>query len=184
MAKLNTTYVYKQFMNSVKKAKEDVEERLVALLDRIGKDTTDKVKEYVNLYFYDSVAPSDAYNRLAGAGGFLDTITYEINVKDISVKIYCDWEKLNFSPDPGHLGHHIGFDGEHFTTGLYDYIMDGNWHSSKIVAKPRHYCNGIQPELAESINKWLGDYATKKVRDNLANAGYDVKIINQDLSTY
>ena len=184
MTKLNATYVYKQFMNSVKKAKEDVEERLVALLDRIGKDTTDKVKEYVNLYFYDSVMSSDSYNRLAGAGGFLDTITYEINVKDISVKIYCDWEKLNFSPDPGHLGHHIGFDGEHFTTGLYDYIMDGNWHSSKIVAKPRHYCNGIQPELAESINKWLGDYATKKVRDNLANAGYDVKIINQDLSTY
>ena len=51
MTKLNATYVYKQFMSSVKKAKEDVEKRLVSLLDRIGKDTTDKVKEYVNLYF-------------------------------------------------------------------------------------------------------------------------------------
>ena len=50
MTKLNATYVYKQFMSSVKKAKEDVEKRLVSLLDRIGKDTTDKVKEYVNFF--------------------------------------------------------------------------------------------------------------------------------------
>ena len=183
MTKLNATYVYKQFMSSVKKAKEDVEKRLVSLLDRIGKDTTDKVKEYVNLYFYDSVAPSDAYNRLAGAGGFLDTITYEIDKSNISVKIYCDWERLNFSADPGHFGHHIGFDGEHFTTGLYDYIMDGNW-SGGIVARPRNYCSGIWPELSDSINQWLGDYATKRVREDLSNAGYSVIINNASLSKY
>ena len=78
MTKLNATYVYKQFMSSVKKAKEDVEKRLVSLLNRMGEDITNKIKDYVNMYFYDSVAPSDAYNRLAGAGGFLDTITYEM----------------------------------------------------------------------------------------------------------
>lgn len=183
MAKLNTTYVYRQFMNSVKKAQEDVEERLMALLDRIGKDTTNKVKEYVNLYFYNSVAPSNIYNRLAGAGGFLDTITYEVNTSDISVKIYCDWERLNFSADPGYLGHHIGFDGSHFTTGLYDYIMDGHW-SGGIVAQPRNYCGGIWPELSDSMNQWLGDYATRKVRENLSKAGYNVIINNATLSRY
>ena len=51
MIKLNATYVYKQFMSSVKKAKEDVEKRLVSLLNRMGEDITNKVKEYVNLYF-------------------------------------------------------------------------------------------------------------------------------------
>lgn len=183
VAKLNTTYVYRQFMKAVSNAQNDVEDRLVSLLDRIGKDTTNKVKEYVNLYFYDSIAPSANYNRLAGAGGFLDTITYEVNASSISVTIYCDWNRLNFSADQGFLPHHMGYNGEHFTTGLYDYIIDGRWPGG-IVAAPSNMCSGIGPQLAASINSWLGDYATKKVRDNLAKAGYDVYIRNSDLNTY
>lgn len=184
MAKrLNASYAYRQFSAALKKAQDDVEDRLAALLDRIGKDTTDKVKEYVNLYFYNSINPSDSYNRLAGAGGFLDTITYEVSTATLSVTIYCDWTRLSFSPDPGYFGHHIGFDGSHFTTGLYDYIINGDWPGG-IVSKPANYCSGIGDELSQSINKWLGNYATKRVRDSLKQAGYDVSIVNSDLSTY
>lgn len=177
----NTTYAYKQFSKAVHAASKDTMIVFDKMLEKMGKETVKKTKEYVMQLFYNSVPPSDAYNRLMDAGGFLDTISY--NVYDHHLQIYCDWTRLHFGSDPGYMPHHINTsNGRAFTTGLYDYIMNGQWPGGK-VSRPQHMVmsGGISEELSKEINEWLGNYATNALVNNLKAIGYDVDVIDTKL---
>lgn len=180
----NTTYAYKQFTKALNKGEKDIGVIAEKALAKMGAEVTKKVKEYVMNLFYSSVPSSTAYHRLMNAGGFLDTISYRIEKEggsDIAhLVIFCDWTKLYFGTDPGYMPHHMNAKtGEHFTAGLYDYIMNGEWPGGR-VSKPQHtvMSGGISEELSRSINDWLGNFATRKVYENLKRAGYDVTIIS------
>lgn len=169
------------FTKALNNAESDVMSRFDKMLERMGKEVVKKTKEYVMQLFYSSVPPSDAYNRLMDAGGFLDTISYE--VYNHHLEIYCDWTRLHFGSDYGYLPHHMNTrTGDAFTTGLYDYIMNGDWPGGR-VPKPQHtvMSGGISKQLSEEINKWLGSYATNAVVENLKRAGYDVSVISTNL---
>lgn len=180
---LNTRYAYRQLMNSIKNAKADIEDRIQKLLVRIAKDTTQRIKEYVLDFFYYQVPDSNVYDRLGEMGGFLGTITYEIDSKNLSIRIYCDWNKLKFiSGGVGKLPHHIDvYTGERFTEGLYDYIMYGEWNRITLPNSILNGFDGISEELQREINDWLNDYLTTTVVNALEREGIRVKIINKNI---
>lgn len=180
---LSSRYAYKQLMSSIKNAKQDIEYRIQKLLVRIAKDTVAKLKEYIMDFFYNSVPESEVYDRLGEMGGFLGTVTYEIDYDNLSIKIHCDWEKLKFtSGGPGKLPHHIDvYTGELFTTGLYDYIMYGEWNSNNLPNSIKNGFDGISEELQEEINLWLENYLTTRIKNSLEKEGINVKILNKKL---
>lgn len=180
---LSSRYAYRQLMNSIKNAKQDVEYRIRKLLVRIAKDTVSKIKEYVLDFFYYSTPISLAYDRLGEMGGFLGTISYEIDESNLSIRIYCDWDKLKFDyGEYGKLPHHIDLTtGEMFTTGLYDYIMYGDWNKENLPMSIRSGFNGISDELQKEINQWLEQYLTTRIAQSLEKEGIKVTIINKSL---
>lgn len=180
---LSFRYAYRQLMNSIKNAKQDVEYRIKKLLVRIAKDTVSKIKEYVLDFFYYSTPTSPAYDRLGEMGGFLGTISYEIDESNLSIRIYCDWDKLKFDyGEYGKLPHHIDLTtGEMFTTGLYDYIMYGDWNKENLPMSIRSGFNGISDELQKEINQWLEQYLTTRIAQSLEKEGIKVTIINKSL---
>lgn len=180
---LSTRYAYKQLMSSIHQAKNDIEYRIKKLLVRIAKDTVEKIKEYVLDFFYNAVPESEVYDRLGEMGGFLGTITYEIDESNLSIKIFCDWEKLKFtSGGPGKMPHHIDvYTGELFTEGLYDYIMYGEWNRSMLPKSILNGFDGISEKLQKEINDWLNDYLTSKIINALEQEGIKVKIINRNI---
>lgn len=180
---LSTRYAYKQLMSSINQAKNDIEYRIKKLLVRIGKDTVEKIKEYVLDFFYNSVPESNVYDRLGEMGGFLGTITYEVDESNLSIKIFCDWEKLKFtSGGPGKMPHHIDvYTGELFTEGLYDYIMYGDWNRTMLPKSIINGFDGISEELQKEINDWLNDYLTSKIVNALEQEGIKIKIINKNI---
>lgn len=180
---LSSRYAYRQLMNSIKNAKQDVEYRIKKLLVRIAKDTVSKIKEYVLDFFYYSTPTSPAYDRLGEMGGFLGTISYEIDESNLSIRIYCDWDKLKFDyGEYGKLPHHIDLTtGEMFTTGLYDYIMYGDWNKENLPMSIRSGFNGISDELQKEINQWLEQYLTTRIAQSLEKEGIKVTIINKSL---
>lgn len=180
---LSTRYAYKQLMSSINQAKNDIEYRIKKLLVRIGKDTVEKIKEYVLDFFYNSVPESNVYDRLGEMGGFLGTITYEVDESNLSIKIFCDWEKLKFtSGGPGKMPHHIDvYTGELFTEGLYDYIMYGDWNRTMLPRSIINGFDGISEELQKEINDWLNDYLTSKIVNALEQEGIKIKIINKNI---
>lgn len=180
---LGSRYAYKQLMNSIKNAKQDVEYRIKKLLVRIAKDTVSKIKEYVLDFFYYSTPTSPAYDRLGEMGGFLGTISYEIDESNLSIRIYCDWDKLKFDHgEYGKLPHHIDLTtGEMFTTGLYDYVMYGDWNKKNLPMSIRSGFDGISVELQKEINEWLEQYLTAKIAQSLEQEGINVTIINKNL---
>lgn len=180
---LSSRYAYKQLMSSIKNAKQDIEYRISKLLIRIAKDTVSKIKEYVLDFFYYSTPTSLAYDRLGEMGGFLGTISYEIDESNLSIRIYCDWDKLKFDyGEYGKLPHHIDLTtGEMFTTGLYDYIMYGDWNKENLPMSIRSGFNGISDELQKEINQWLEQYLTTRIAQSLEKEGIKVTIINKNL---
>lgn len=180
---LSSRYAYRQLMNSIKQAKDDIEYRIQKLLDKIAQDTVSKIKEYVLDFFYYSVPESEVYDRLGEMGGFLGTITYKVDKDNLSIKIFCDWEKLKFiSGGPGKMPHHIDvYTGELFTEGLYDYIMYGEWNRSMLPKSIINGFDGISDKLQEEINDWLDGYLTSKIASALEEKGINVKILNKDL---
>lgn len=180
---LSSRYAYRQLMNSIKNAKQDIEYRISKLLIRIAKDTVSKIKEYVLDFFYYSTPTSPAYDRLGEMGGFLGTISYEIDESNLSIRIYCDWDKLKFDyGEYGKLPHHIDLTtGEMFTTGLYDYIMYGDWNKENLPMSIRSGFNGISDELQKEINQWLEQYLTARIAQSLEKEGIKVTIINKNL---
>lgn len=180
---LSTRYAYKQLMSSINQAKNDIEYRIKKLLVRIAKDTVEKIKEYVLDFFYNSVPESNVYDRLGEMGGFLGTITYEVDESNLSIKIFCDWEKLKFtSGGPGKMPHHIDvYTGELFTEGLYDYIMYGDWNRTMLPKSIINGFDGISEELQKEINDWLNDYLTSKIVNALEQEGIKIKIINKNI---
>lgn len=180
---LSSRYAYRQLMNSINNAKQDVEYRIRKLLVRIAKDTTNKIKEYVVEFFYRATPTSIAYDRLGEMGGFLGTISYEIDEQNLSIRIYCDWNKLKFDRGSyGKLPHHIDLTtGEMFTTGLYDYVMYGEWNKENLPMSIRSGFDGISDELQEQINNWLENYLTTRITNALEKEGINVKILNKDL---
>lgn len=180
---LSTRYAYKQLMSSINQAKNDIEYRIKKLLVRIGKDTVEKIKEYVLDFFYNSVPESNVYDRLGEMGGFLGTITYEVDESNLSIKIFCDWGKLKFtSGGPGKMPHHIDvYTGELFTEGLYDYIMYGDWNRTMLPKSIINGFDGISEELQKEINDWLNDYLTSKIVNALEQEGIKIKIINKNI---
>lgn len=180
---LSTRYAYKQLMSSINQAKNDIEYRIKKLLVRIAKDTVEKIKEYVLDFFYNSVPESNVYDRLGEMGGFLGTITYEVDESNLSIKIFCDWEKLKFtSGGPGKMPHHIDvYTGELFTEGLYDYIMYGDWNRTMLPKSIINGFDGISEELQKEISDWLNDYLTSKIVNALEQEGIKIKIINKNI---
>ena len=148
---------------------ESYEREARNILMAIAQEGVKKIKEYIKKYFYDETSESPYYERLAEQGGFLATISYTIIDKHgmpNQIRIYCDWDKLKrvirpYSPgQTPQFDAHNGFDNKKFTEGLYDYIMNGEWHSP--------YGHALTDGIGKGVNDELSNLLTGRARQEIA----------------
>lgn len=176
--KLKNTYAAKQFMKSFNNQLEDLQERVYKLADKIGKETVERVQDYIRIYYYEAYPEGDNYERLGMNGGFMGAIRYEVEDTGWSVyiNIIFDASKLVF----GHTGSkmlpsHVDLDSgaKHFTTGLYNYMMYGEWPSNKGRNTVAPDFTGLDDggKLSEYISSWLNEYVSDRLREAMAQSG-------------
>lgn len=130
-------------------------------LNKIGKDTVDKLKEYTKKYWYSNYTPSD-YQRTYS---FLNTIRYRIFPSIPRVAIFYDFRLLDHAVNKDGWGTHVGFDGKQFNEGLVQFIENGTFYSGNKGASPRAGKGGSG--AIEKTEKWLEEYLDKEVKRRL-----------------
>ena len=177
---LKNTYAAKQFMKAINQKLSNAEERLNKLIIKIAEDTVKRVQDYIRINYYVAYPEGDNYERLGMNGGFMGAITYDYDNSSREVKIKFDSSLLIF----GHKGSaeeypsHIE-NRQHFTQGLYDYMMYGEFPSYKknIIAQDFLGLNHDE-QMDKEISDWLTEYATGKIKDELKKEGFDFRGLN------
>jgi len=171
--KLKNTYAAKQFMKAYNQQLDSLQKRLSKLVEKIAKETVSRVQDYIRINYYEMYPEGDNYERLGMNGGFMGAITYDFDPSGPSATIYFDAFKLVF----GHKGSkvlpsHIEA-GQHFTQGLYDYMMLGEWPSGKQSNTVAPNFTGLNTygEMDDAITDWLNDYISDRVWQAMSDSG-------------
>lgn len=181
----NSSMAMKQLLNALEEKRKEAKKAMIPALNNIGKELTDKIKQFVWWRFYETYPESERTNRLGEDGGFLGTISYKVNEANLSVEIYCDWDKLYIEPDQNDSKfphHYDAYTGEAFVEELYDYIYYGKWPYSY---KPRPIIKGfkgISKDLQRQLNQMINNYVLKEMNKALRAAGINGKIVNKNLT--
>lgn len=111
-------------------------------------------------------------------GGFMGAITYEYDSASKTAEIIFDASKLYFGNRGGSkLPSHIER-GQHFTQGLYDYMMYGEFPSYKTNNIAFGF-EGLDYGMSEYISEWLTDYASGKIREELRKQGFSIDSVGK-----
>lgn len=184
-SKFNSNAAMKQLLSALEKKRQEAKNAMIPALNKIGKEITEKIKEFVWYRFYDTYPESDRTNRLADDGGFLGTISYRVDESKLSIEVYCDWDKLYIGPDADenmYPHHYDAYTGEAFVEELYDYIYYGKWPYSYKPRPIRKGFKGISKELQQQLNKMIDNYVLKEINSALKAAGINGKIVNKSLT--
>lgn len=163
----------------------EIKKAIIPTLYEIGEELTSKIKEFVWYKFYQSYKESDRTNRLGEDGGFLGTISFKIDESNLSVKIYCDWDKLYIGEDSNsyYFPHHIdAYTGELFVEDLYNYIYYGEWPYSLKPQSIKHGFKGLSKSLQKEVNKYIDEYISKKIKAALNSLGINSLVVNRKIS--
>lgn len=163
----------------------EIRKIIIPVLYKVGEELTSKIKEFVWYKFYQSYKESERTNRLGEDGGFLGTITFKVDEKKLSVKVYCDWDKLYIGADSDsyYFPHHIdAYTGELFVQDLYNYIYYGEWPYSLKPQSIKHGFRGLSESLQKEVNKYIDEYLALKINSALQSSGIKSKIINRKIS--
>lgn len=171
---LGNTNAYRKLTQKVQEKVDEAQKEIENALTDIGEQTVKKIKEYVKLYYYNAYPEGDNYNRLEEKGGFLHTISYEVNVSNFSIKIYCDWSLLAVSDKPDPKFPHHWENGQAFTYGLYDYMMYGSWPFSRSNRVIQAGFRGIDEDMTKEIKDFLDWYVSDLVSARLEKLGFNV----------
>lgn len=150
-------YINSEFDKLVKQSQKSVKDEL----NKIGKETVAKLKEYTKKYWYDNYSPSD-YQRTYS---FLKTIKYRIFPATPRVAIFYDFRLLEHSVNKDGWGAHVGFNGKYFNEGLVEFIENGNFYSGNKGLSPRAGKGGSG--AIEKTEKWLQEYLDEEVKRRL-----------------
>lgn len=176
---LKNTYAAKQFMKAINQRMSNVEERLDKLIIKIAEDTVKRVQDYIRLNYYVAYPEGDNYQRLGFDGGFIGAIRYDYDKSSRQVKIIFDSSRLRFNIKgskkyPSHIEN-----GQHFTQGLYDYMMYGEFPSYKNnTVAPDFLGLNYDEQMDNEISDWLTDYATGKIKTEMEKEGFSFKGLN------
>lgn len=173
---LKNTYAAKQFMKAINQKLSSTEERLNKLIIKIAEDTVKRVQDYIRINYYVAYPEGDNYERLDVNGGFMGAITYDYDKSSRQVKIIFDSSRLRFNIKgskkyPSHIEN-----GQHFTQGLYDYMMYGEFPSYKNnTVAPDFLGLNYDEQMDREISDWLTNYATGRIREELEKEGLDFR---------
>ena len=130
------------------------------ILQKIGEDTVNKVRVYIRMYWYNRYSPED-YERTQS---LLEAVSYQI--KNNTVVIYIDEEKLEHGTPFKKWGQHVGFDGSDFGAGLMEFIENGVFDSGK-TGSPNNPRIGNGSEAIRRTTEWLNKYINDEVKRRL-----------------
>ena len=176
---LKNTYAAKQFMKAINQMLANAEEKLDKLIIKIAEDTVKRVQDYIRLNYYVAYPEGDNYERLGMNGGFMGAVTYDYDKNSRQVKIKFDSSLLAF----GHKGSkkfpsHVE-NGKHFTHGLYDYMMYGEFPSYKTnTVAPDFLGLNYDEQMDNEISDWLTSYATGKIKTEMEKEGFSFNGLN------
>lgn len=149
---------YKYTISKSKEIDNLLKKKVSEILDIVGEDVVQKLKEYIKKYWYDTYSP-ECYKR---TGNLINSVKYE---KSRSyVYIYIDEYELgsavNFS-EPWNT--HAGFDAEVFGAGLMEFIENGRYDSGKIGSKSNPRI-GYSAKVIRRLNTWLKRYVDNEIK--------------------
>lgn len=182
---LNTNKAINLIKKRIEEREKEIRIIVVPVLYQVGEELTNKIKEFVWYKFYKSYKESDRTNRLGEDGGFLGTITYKVDEKKLSLKIYCDWDRLYIGEDSNsyYFPHHIDtYTGELFVEDLYNYIYFGEWPYSLKPQAIKHGFKGLSEPLQKKVDKYMDEYLSKKIKLALQSHEINAKIVNKKIS--
>lgn len=182
---LNTNKAFDLIKKRIEEKENEIRRAVVPVLYSVGEELTNKIKEFVWYKFYKSYEESDRTNRLGEDGGFLGTISFKVDEAKLSVKVYCDWDRLYIGEDVNseYFPHHIdAYTGELFVEDLYNYIYYGEWPYSLKPKSIKHGFKGLSKPLQKEVNNYIDEYLSKKIKSSLQSIGINVKIINRKYS--
>lgn len=149
---------YEYTISKSKEVEKLLQKELKDILETIGKDVSNKVKEYIQRYWYDTYTPEN-YNR---SWSLLKSVTYK--VYDDYVEVYIDEDEFVYSLGDGeYWGRHTGFDGEKFGSGLIEFVENGKFNSGKI-GSPSNPRVGDASRAIKKVNTWLKRYVRNELR--------------------
>ena len=154
-----------------KRIKTNLNNSINKKLDKIGKETRDKLHEYATEW-YDDYHPID-YHRTYGFGR---SPQYNIEGKsgdNKTIKVFFDMRMLAGRTENGGKGWqaHRSFDGTDFKQGLIDFIEEGDMGSPK---NPRAGHSGVH--MVQKTRQWLEEYLDEEVKDMIKGVIHDSMI--------
>jgi hypothetical protein len=160
---------YRYTISQSKKIQKLLDKSIMEILHKVGQDTVNKLKVYVNQYWYSRYSPED-YQRTYS---FLESVSYEVKKNVVTIKF--DTEKFAHATTNG-WGQHRGFDGDDFNEGLIEFIETGSFSSGKTgsLSNPRIGSNGSRAieKTRTWLNKHLSDEVKKQVKSKLGVTMY------------
>ena len=112
----------KYSVSYTKKLNKLLQKPIHNILETTGVDISNKVKEYIQRYWYDTYEPKD-YERTKS---LLEAVSFKIEGN--SVIVYIDEKKFVHSTQEG-WSQHRGFDGVNFSEGLIQFVENGVYNS-------------------------------------------------------
>jgi hypothetical protein len=150
---------YQYTISYTKRLEALMQKEIDEILKKIGEDVTQKVKDYIQKYWYDTYTPKD-YTR---TDSLLESVSYKI--EDGTVIVYIDEGKFQYGLQDG-WGSHISFNGERFGSELIQFVENGIYDSGE-KGSSRNPRIGDASHAIERVNKWLERYVKAEVRSRI-----------------
>lgn len=148
---------YNYSINKAKKIDLLMKKKVGDMLDVIGEDISNKIKEYLIKYWYNTYSPKN-YERTYS---LLESVKYKKSRSYVTV--YIDEEEFIYAVQGTELwNQHMGFDEERFGKGLIEFIEDGKFDSGKFGASSNPRI-GNGSHVIKRINTWLKRYVDKEI---------------------
>lgn len=151
-----------------KKLNKKTEEKINKALHKLGAETRDKIKDYINNEWYGTYDPKDYVSQL----GLRDSVVYVVDESRHKVRVYFDmrilrgktlnggegWQAHRDFSTRNDAGEYVA--GADFTTGLINWIETGKGGGS--IKNPRRNDGGIH--MIQRTREWLNSYLDKETR--------------------
>lgn len=151
----------KHFNNKIKTLEKMLNQELTKELIIIGENTVNKIKEFLEQYWYNTYSPID-YDR---TGSLKNSVRYTID--NNKIKIYFDRRYFSTKIVNNGIGWqpHRGFDGETFIDGLIDFLDDGTGNGG-VFTNPRKNDGNLDiiGYAEKIINQYVQSLVDKKIK--------------------
>lgn len=133
------------------------------LLEMIMEDAKEKLRDYIQEYWYDTYTPKD-YDRTYDLLNSVDA-----KIEGNEVVLYFDDYQIS-SNRTGGWGQHIGFEGEPFEIEFIEMGLGG----SGSLRNPRRHDSGMRS--LRRLRGWLSYYVNRAVKQAF---GVNVRVISR-----